>query len=453
MRIVIVGAGEVGFHLAERFTRENKDVVVVDLNAAALKRVSETLDVQTIKGSGSSPRVLKDAGITGAEVLLAVTNSDEINLIACFFANELSPQTRKIARIRNDEYTDFKGALAKDILNISMVINPDVEVVHSILRIIEAPGAVEIKDFADGRVKMIGIPLPENSSFNGVKLMHLREHVDGLHFIIAAIIREDRLIIPKGGDRLRAGDLIYLVCQAEDMMKSLQVFGVRGESIRNVLIIGGGKIGYLMASELESRSINTKIIDMDPDRGDFLSSELDKTIVLLGDGTDHELLQEENIADMDLVIALTGDEETNVLSCLLAKRLGAAKTITRINKFAYMPLVKAIGVDHIVSPRLSAINSILHNIRKGKVISAASIKNDEAEVLEAEALPTSSLIGQPLKDLKLHKAALLVCIIRGDTVIIPMGDTVIQPKDHLVILASQKTIPSVEKFIAAQTEK
>ncbi|WP_027182997.1 Trk system potassium transporter TrkA [Desulfovibrio inopinatus] len=452
MRIVIVGAGEVGFHLAERFSRENKDVVVIDLSGVALKRVSENLDVQTIKGSGSSPRVLKDAGITGAEVLLAVTNSDEINLIACFFANELSPQTRKIVRIRNDEYTDFKGALAKDLLNISMVINPDVEVVNSILRIIEAPGAVEVKDFADGRVKMIGVPLPEGSEFDGMKLMHLREHLDGLHIIIAAIIRDDRLIIPKGSDRLRSGDLIYLVCQAGDLLESLKLFGARGQSIRNVLIIGGGKIGYLLAKALDSRSINTKIIDMEPRRGDFLSSELDKAIVLLGDGTDHELLQEENIADMDLVVALTGDEETNILSCLLAKRLGAAKTITRINKFAYMPLVKAIGVNHIVSPRLSAINSILHNIRKGKVISAVSIKNDEAEVLEAEALSSSVLVGRPLKDLSLNKVALLVCIIRGESVIIPMGETVIKPKDHLIILSTQKNIPRVEQFLAGQAE-
>ncbi len=453
MKILIVGAGEVGFNIAKRFASENKEVLVIDANPEALKRVSENLDVQTLAGSGSSPRVLQEAGVAEADMLLAVTNSDEANLIACFFANHLAPEARKVVRLRNEDYTAYGDALARDILNISMVINPDVEVVRSIMRLLAAPGAVELNEFAEGRIVMVGVRLAADSPLAGRKLMNMPAVTGETRVIIAALVREERLIIPKGSDRFAGGDLVYFACEKKDLGAALEKLGAGAKPIKNVLIVGGGKIGLLLAQELERKRFSVKLVEIDPERGETLSARLDRPIVLLGDGTDHELLQEENIGAMDMVVALTGDEETNIISCLLAKRLGARQTITRINKFAYMPLVKAIGVDHIVSPRLSAINSILHHMRRGKVISAVSIQDDEAEILEAIALSNSEIVGRPLRDLAVRKNALILCILRGEEVIIPTGDSVVLPEDRILILAARKDVPTVEKALAVKVER
>jgi len=453
LKIVIVGAGEVGFNIAKRLASENKDVLIIDANPDALKRIGEHLDVKTLEGSGSSPKVLEEAGVADADLLLAVTNSDEANLIACFFANHLAPKTRKVVRLRNEDYTAYSHVLVRDILNVSMVINPDVEVVHSILRLISAPGALELNEFADGRIVMAGVRLAAASPLTGLKLMNLPAVTGSLRLVIAALVREERLIIPKGPDRFEAGDLVYFACEKKDLDAALRTLGADAKPVKNVLIVGGGKIGLLLAQELERRKYAVKLVEINPDRGEDLSALLDKSIVLLGDGTDHELLEEENIKSMDMVVALTGDEETNIISCLLAKRLGARQTITRVNKFAYMPLVKAIGVDHIVSPRLSAINSILHHIRRGKIISAVSIQDEEAEILEAIALPNSDLVGKPLKDLEVRKHALILCILRADEVIIPTGDSVVRPEDRILALAARKDVPKVEKALAVRVER
>ena len=373
----------------------------------------EHLDVQTIQGSGSNPRILKEAGIGGAEILLAVTNSDETNLIACIFANLLAPAIQKVVRIRNEDYNEYRDSLAQDILNISLVTNPDVEVINSMVRLITTPQVDEITDFANGRIRLIRKQLPEDSPLNGLKLMQLPSVMKDIRMVIAAIIRKDRLIIPTGADRINAGDIIYFVCEKDELENIIQLFGNRVHPVKNILIIGGGKIGLSLAETLEKLHYNTKVIEKDPHRGEVLSAHLNRTIVLQGDGTDPELLEQENIGSMDLVVALTGDEELNILSCLLAKRLGAHKTVARINKFVYMSLVQTIGIDHIVSTRMSAVNSILHFIRRGKIISTVSIAGEEAEALEAIALEHSAIVGTPLKKLKFPKGAIILCIIRG----------------------------------------
>ena len=452
MKIVTVGAGEVGSHIAQRLAMENKEVVVIDQRPDALKRISELLDVQTLCGSGSNPKVLEEAGIKSAETVLAVTDSDEANLIVCFFANLLAPGIRKVARIRNAEYTDYHDALARETLNINMVSNPDVEVVNSILRFISAPGVEEINDFAGGRIKMVGKKLPPSSPLNGLKLIHLPEIIGKKRLIIAALIRDGRLIIPKGTDKIEADDFVYFVCERNDLEQILNLFGSPRQFLKNILIVGGGKIGLRLAQELDNKHYNTKLIEHDPERCQYLSAQLDRVIVLQGDGTDQELLDQENISSMDMVIALTGDEEMNILSCLLAKRLGAQITVARINKFAYMSLVKAIGIDHIVSPRLSAINSILHYIRRGKVISIVSLKGEEAEVLEAIALETSDIVGTPLRELKFPPEAIILLILRDEEVIIPSGDSVIYPQDRIIILSSHKSIPLVEQSLMVKLE-
>ncbi len=451
MKIIIVGAGEVGSHCARRLALENKDVVVVDRDPRVLGRLQDAMDVQILEGSGSNPETLKRAGIKDAEIFLAVTDSDETNLTACTFANILSPGITKLARIRNQDVLGYQDVLNRE-LHLGTIINPELEVVKTIEGLLGTPGATDLSEFAGGRIKLVGLWIGEKNEFAGTRLMDLRQNVGDFRFIVAAIIRGDDLIIPTGLDHIRAGDLVYLVCEDKDMRQLLQVFCPARAGWRNVLIVGGGNIGFKLASALENRSMNVKLLDMNSDRCEFLAEHLDKTIVLHGDGTDKEILEEENVQDLDAVITVTGSEETNILSSLLAKSLGAAKCITRINKSEYMPLVRAIGLEHIVSPRLSAVNSLLKHVRKGQIISSVSIK-DEAEALEAIALDKSALVGRPIKDLPFPRGAIVLCIMRGDTVIIPTGDDTILPDDRVILLASRNTISKVEKALTVTLEQ
>lgn len=452
MRIIIVGAGEVGFHVARRLAMENKEVVVVDKDSESLRRVSEATDVQTIQGSGCSPRVLEQAGIREADILLAVTDADEINLIACFFANTLAPKATKLARIRSEEYTEHKNLLTHGNLGIAKIINPDQEVVDAILRLISVPGAVEINEFAGGKIRLIGLIPPEWSPVLGVKLVDLHKVIGHIPVVMAALVRNGQIIVPRGDDRILRGDTAYIACEITDQDEILERFGIQVEPIRSVLIVGGGNIGYKLAKSLDNKYFHTRIVERDAERCRFLSEHLDRPIVLYGNGTDQELLTEENVGQLDLVVAVTGDEEINILSCLLAKTMGARQTITRINNFAYMPLTGIIGIDHLVSPRLSAINSLLHYIRRGKVVSTASIQAEDAEVLEAIAQEKSRVAGKAIKDIHFPKGALVLCFQRGQEVIIPRGDTVIHPGDRMVILSTRANISKVEQALDVTME-
>jgi trk system potassium uptake protein TrkA len=450
VKIIIIGAGEVGFHIAKRLASEAKEVVVVDNSPRALKRISEGVDVQTIEGSGSNPAVLEDAGIRDADIMLAVTDSDEINIVACTFAAALAPGAVTLARIRKDEYLHFQEGRALEMLGIAKAINPDVEVVRTIERLIDIPGAEEISDFAGGRIKFVGYRVAGGPAV-GVGMVDIRSVLGVADVIIAAIVRDDQLIIPSGGDVIENGDLVYFVCFAEHTRLVMQRLGCPMRQVRNVMIIGGGDIGLRLARSLEDR-LHVKLVDIDPDRCQELAQELRKTLVLLGDGRDQDLLAEENIQDMDMAISLTGDEETNILTALLCRRLGAGKAVTRINKFAYFNLVRAVGIEQIVSPRLAAVNSILQYMRKGKVLSATTIKGDEAEALEAVALAHSDIVGKAIRDLNLPRGALILSIQRGDEVLFPTGDSVIMPDDRILILSTRRNIPRVEKSLTVKLE-
>ncbi len=452
MRVIIVGAGEVGFNVARRLSGESKEVVVIDKDSKALSKVSDTLDVQTILGSGSNPEILERAGVLDADIFLAVTDKDEINLISTFMANRIAPKIIKLARIRNEDYTKYPEMFTEGDLRIDTLINPDEEVVESILRIMSVPGAVEINDFVGGKVRLIGVKLPNASPLIGVTLMNIKEHLIGIDVVIAALVRKDRLIIPGGLDTIQEGDIVYFASIRDQQEALLRQAGILSDPIRKVLIVGGGNVGFLLAQALDNKKHHIRLLDKDPDRCAELSEKLDRVIVLNGDGTDQELLKEENVGELDMVISVTGDEEMNILSCLLAKNLGAHKTITRINNFAYIPLIQPIGIDHLVCPRLSAINSILHFVRQGKVISAVSIKGEEAEALEAIAQENSRIVGKPIKDLDLPKGALILCFQRGEDVIIPTGLTVIEPNDRLLIISTRKNIPEIENALTTKLE-
>lgn len=450
LKVIIIGAGEVGFHIARRLSAEAKDVVVIDKDAKALKRIIEYVDVQTVEGSGSAPGVLQDAGIDEADVMLAVTDSDEINIIACTFASALAPDLVKLARIRNEEYVHVGENSVKDLLKIDKTINPDVEVVKAIEQAVAVPQASEIIDFAGGRVKLVGYKVSE-SSVVGRKLIHMPELMRGVSVIIAAIVRGEKLIIPSGEDIIEKDDLVYFVCMEDKVFEVMSRLGGSAEPVKNVLIIGGGDIGFRLAQRLE-RNYHVRLLESDVDRCQWLAQHLSSAIVLHGEGRDQDLLREENVHEMDLVVSLTGDEETNILTSLLAKSLGAKRAVTRINKFAYFPLVRAIGIENIVSPRQSAVNSILQYMRKGMVISAASIRGDEAEALEAIVPERSDLVGKAIKDLRLPKGALILTIQRGGAIVFPSGDAVVEPGDRIVILSTRKNIGRIEKRLEVKLE-
>jgi len=452
LKIIIAGAGEVGFHIASHLALENKDVVVIDTDTIALRRISDNIDVQTVIGSASSPVILKEAGIKEAEILLAVTDSDATNLVACLIANIISPTTKKLARVRDADFDGYHDDLKQHAPNIDTLINPEIEVVKTIERFMGVPGAVDIGDLAEGRVKFIGIQIEKHATVANIELSKIFSHTGKQLPLIAAIIRHDELIIPIGKDKLIPGDLVYFISEDKNLSDALALFDIHSTPVARVLIIGGGSIGYRLAKCLEDKSIYTKIIDKDLDRCSFLAGRLNKTVVIHGDGSDKELLNEERIQDIDLVITLTNDEETNILTALLVKQMGAGKTIVKINKFSYLPLMSTIGLQQVVSPRLSAINTILQHIRRGKVLSAISIKGEQAEIMEAVAMETSDIVEKPLKNIKFPKGSLVAGIIRKDNFIIPSGETVIKPNDRIILFTVRNAISKIEKILAVKLE-
>lgn len=448
LKMIIIGAGEVGFHIAQRLEQENKEVVFIDNNAEALKNVSDVLDVQTVHGEGSSPVVLKRAGIEDADILLAVTNSDLVNIIASLFGNKLSPKALTVARIRNEDYTRGHQDLIHGALGINALINPEEEVASTIERMLSAPGALEYNEFFSHKLKLLSFPIQEGPLV-GCELKRFKEIApEGV--IVAALVRNEMLIVPSGSDVIKENDIVYFACLGDSLELVRQLATNKLEPARNILIVGGGNMGLRLARLLEEYGVyNVKIADKDEERCHILADTLNSTLVLHGDGADQDFLMEENAGDMDAVVALTGIDETNILISLLAKSLGSERVIPRLDNNDYFTLVEAIGIHYFVSPNSAAVNSILRYIRRGRVISAVSIRGDEAEAIEAVALAGSRIVGTPLEELDLPKGVLILAISRSGEVIIPWGKTVVEPEDHIVIVAARDSLSWVEKVLAA----
>jgi len=452
VKIIIVGAGEVGYHIANRLCAENKNVVVIDKKPTAIHHIGEQLDVQTIHGSGSNPTVLEEAGLKQAEIILAVTDSDETNLVACLIADLISPDTIKLARVREGAWDRYHEQFHNNPPHIDSIINPEVEVVKTIEKLLVVPGAVDVGEFEDGRIKFVGILLDEGSPLCGVRLSDMASVLGETPPLIASLVRGDELIIPTGNDHLNPNDLIYVVSKEDSLGDMLNLFGKHEEVLKRVLIVGGGRIGYRLARRLENKSVNTKIIERDKDRCTVLAESLNKAVVLCADGSDQNFLASENIQDMDAVVTVTDDEETNILVSLLSKRRGVQKAITKVDRLSYFNLMSTLGIHRIVSPRLSAINSILQHIRRGKILSDISLKGEHAEVIEAVALETSNVVGKPLKKISFPKGALLASIITKQEIIIPTGDSVVHTGDRIIIFAKQQAISKIEKFLTVKLD-
>jgi trk system potassium uptake protein TrkA len=447
MRIIIIGAGEVGYHLSKFLSREKDvEVVVIDTNKDELRKISDELDIATVEGEGGSPSVLKEAGADDADILLAVTNSDEANMIACFVTKALFNVRRKIARIRNEEYYANKILLSEENLEIDPAINPELESARAIIRIIEAPFAYDVKDFHSGLIKIIGFRVGKDSLMTGKTLKEFREKTQD-KVLVGIIQRGDRAIIAKGGDMIEENDIVYLPVYRDNVERTASLIDHGLRKVRNIIIVGGGRIGFDVAREVEKQDITIKIIEKDPDRCKHLIKNLQRTVVLNGDGADRSLLEEENISDMDVYAALSNNEELNIMSSLLAKRLGAKKVITLVNRTDYLPLAHSLGIEVVISPRLITASSILRYVRRGDIFSLTTAADDMAEIIEAGVSATSKLTGKLLKDTSIPREALIGAIIRNDEVIIPGGDDEIKEGDRLIIFALRESIKQVEDLL------
>jgi trk system potassium uptake protein TrkA len=381
---------------------------------------------------------------------VAATDSDEVNLISCLMARNLNQYMLKVARIRNNEYLEEKELLGPDFLGIDHIINPQSVMVETILNLMGVPGASDVIDFVGGQVKLIAFAVQKSSSFVGRQLLSFKGLEEKL--LVGAIVRGNQVLIPQGKDTILEGDILYVVVRNDELNDILGLFNINQETLRRVIIVGAGQTGTALAMALDHSKLNVKIIDNDGEKCTALAEKLERVIVINGDGRDRDLLEEENMGDVDIMVAITGDEESNILISLLAKGLGAKRTITRVSKLSYIPLVSAIGIDTVVSPRLSTVRAILQYIRRGKIISVAPLKGEHAEAIEAEALETSDIVNIPLSKVKFPKGAIVGAIVRGKQIIIPRGDNIIIPGDRLIIFALQQVVPKLEKLLTVKLE-
>jgi trk system potassium uptake protein TrkA len=455
MKIIIIGAGEVGYNLAKKLSKEGHDVVVVDHDPEKIKHVDETLDVKGLLGKGSSPGILKEAGMEEAELVIAVTDSDEINMVACLIAGTQSKIPKRIARIRNLEYTRETRIFDEDHLDIDLCINPEMETARTIVRLIENPGSADFAEFAEGRVELIGVKIEDDSYVAGRKLKELREVrslYPDLKVLIVAISRDDQIIIPHGDETIYVGDILYAVVDRDSVGKVLAYLRKEEERVKRVFVAGGSPIGFEVARQLQGEGIHVRLLEPNAMRCQDMAETLKKVLILQGEMTDQSLLKEEAIDEADYFISASDDEDANILASLLAKRLGAKKTITLVRHLHYLSVLPTIGIDAVVSPRLSAIGRIMHFIRKGKILSVATLKEEDAEVIETVALETSDIVNRPIRELKFPKGAIIGAVVRGEDVIIPGGDDMILPEDRVVIFALQSSIRKVEKALMVKLE-
>jgi trk system potassium uptake protein TrkA len=441
MKILILGAGQVGRTAAYHLSREPaNEVTVVDTNEDVLRDLQDRLDVRAVAGNGSYPTVLETAGIADTDILVALTNSDETNIVACEIAHVLYRTPTKIARIRAPEYTSREQLFAEGALSVDVWISPEQLVTEYIARLLSYPGALQVVDFANGRVQLVGVRARREGLLVGRELRALREHLPDTEARVAAIYRNDRLIEPRGDTIIEEHDEIFFVAAQDDLRRVLAELRRSEDPVRRLVIAGGGNIGLRLARTLE-KSNQVKLIERDPRRARRISEILENTIVLSGDAADEELLVEENIDSADVFAALTNSEEANVLSAMLAKRLGAKRVMALINRPSYGQLMENHAIDIVISPQTITIGTLLAHVRRGDVVRVHSLRRGAAEAIEAVVHGThgrSRVIGRPLEKIDLPPGASIVAIVRGERVIMAHHDTTIEAEDHVIIFLSDR---------------
>jgi trk system potassium uptake protein TrkA len=439
-----LGAGEVGYNLAKLLSYEKHDIVIIEPNAGRAKRARENIDIQVFEGTGSSPDDLKEANIEKADMVVAVSNNDEVNLIACLIAGKFNVPT-KIARVKNREFTREDCVMNAKSLGIDLIIHPESEVAKAVVNLLRLTAATDILEFADGKILLLGIQLDKNCELLGKSLMEVAGSVENLTFRTVAILRRDRTIIPRGADIFMNNDRVYVMTQRENLPDVLKMAGKENVKMENVMILGGGQTGTEIAAQLED-SINVKIIESNTDKTHVLADRLQKSLVIRGDGRDINLLALEGIIDMDAFISVTGDDETNIISCLVAKHLEVPRIISLINKTDYTPIIPTIGIDAYVSKQIVTVDQILKFIRRGSIVSVASIPGLAAEVIEYFTNENSKITRKPVSEIHFPKGALLGAVVRGEEFFIPVGDSQLEAGDKVVVFAMPTSIKEVEKL-------
>ncbi|MEE3161612.1 MAG: Trk system potassium transporter TrkA [Pseudomonadota bacterium] len=449
MKIIILGAGQVGGTLAENLSSEKNDITIIDTDTDRLRELQDRIDVKTVYGHGSFPHVLRDAGADDADMLVAVTNSDETNMVACQVAYTLFRTPTKISRIRSNAYLKQTDLFNVDAFPIDVLISPEQVVTKYIRRLLEFPGALQVLDFADGKVQLVAVRAYYGGPLVGQAISTLKDHLPNVETRVAAVFRRNTAIEPKGDTVIEADDEVFFIAGREHIHTVMSELRRAEDSYKRVIIAGGGNIGYRLAKALEKR-YRLKIIEHNPERARYLSENLDRTVVLHGSGTDKSLLEEENIENTDVFCALTNDDEVNIMASLLAKRHGARKVMTLINKAAYVDLVQGGMIDVAISPQQATIGSLLTHVRRGDVVNVHSLRRGAAEAIEAIAhgdSMSSKVVGRRVGEIKLPPGTTIGAIVRGDDVIMGRSDVVFDSEDHVILFVMDKRhIADVERL-------
>jgi trk system potassium uptake protein TrkA len=457
MKVIICGAGQVGWQIARHLSGEKNDVTVVDSNADLVRRASETLDVQGVAGFASYPDVLEKAGARDADMIIAATHSDEVNMVTCQVAHSIFSVPRKIARLRSQSYLDaiYSDLYRRDHLPIDVVISPEREVAEAALQRLAAPAAFDTESFMNGRAQLLGIALTEECPVLMTPLRQLNELFPTLRAIVVGVRRDEgKLFAPSPMDFLMAGDMIYVFTHIEDVNRTLEVFGKRTKKQERVIIIGGGNVGRAVARALEARTdrIRAKIIERSRSRAELAADSLTRTIVLNGDGMDMDILAEAAIERADAVLAVTDDDKTNLLAAVRAKQAGCPMAIALVNDPTLAPLMGALDIDAYINPRATTVSSILRHIRHGKVRAVYSIGDAEAELVEAQVLATSPLAGKLVRDVDFPEGVLVGAVMKGDKVLKPSGDLRIEAGDVIALFTMAADRPEVERLLQVSVD-
>ena len=446
---MILGAGQVGSTVAESLVSEANDITVVDVDGARLRNLQDRLDLRTVTGNAAHPSVLLQAGIEDCDLMIAVTRSDETNLVACRLAQQLFNVPRRIVRLRAPDYLTNERVLGSDGFGVDFAICPEQILTDYIVKLIEFPEALQVLEFAHGRMSLVAVRAFQGGPLVGHPLKDLKKHIPSVDTRIAAIFRGDSPILPEGDTVVEAGDEVFCLAATEDIRRVMHELRRMDKPVGRVMIAGGGNIGLRLARAVE-RDYSVKVIEYDKRRCEVLSTRLDRALVLQGDVTDEGLLEAENVADMDLFVAVTNDDENNIMSCLLAKRMGARRVVALINRRSYVDLLQAGQIDIAISPAQATIGTLLAHVRRGHVTQVHSLRRGAAEALEAIVhgdRDSCRCVGRKIEEIDLPKGAAIGAIVRGDQVIMAHHDTMVQSEDHVIVFVTdKKLLPKVEKL-------
>ncbi|WP_149142252.1 Trk system potassium transporter TrkA [Gemmobacter caeruleus] len=456
MKVIICGAGQVGWQIARHLSGERNDVTVVDNNPELVRRATETLDVQGVTGFASYPDILEKAGARDADMIIAATHSDEVNMVTCQVAHSVFGVPRKIARLRAQNYLipAYDDLYRRDHLPIDVVISPEREVAEAAMQRLAAPATFDTESFLNGRAQLLGIALDEDCPVLNTPLRQLTELFSTLSAIVVGVRRGGRLFAPEPGDQLFPDDQIYVFVQSQDVNRTLEVFGKTTRKQERIVIVGGGNVGLAVARALEARTdrIRAKVIEMSRPRAELAADSLTRTIVLNGDGLDIDLLMEANVDRADAVLAVTDDDKTNMLVAVRAKAAGASLSIALVNDPTLVPLLAELDIDAYINPRATTVSSILRHVRHGRVRAIYSIGDAEAELIEAQVLGTSPLAGRLVRDIEFPEGVLVGAVMKGDKVLKPTGDVRIDEGDVIAMFAMAKDVPEVERLLQVSVD-